>query len=173
MFVPELIKVYPEAKVIIVKRDVDEWWPSFKMELLDTLWHPRAWLINWVVDNVIRSRAPFAMMKMHCGFFGVRDRAGIDAVAKERYEEYYESVLKEVPANQRLVYEIGSGWEPLCKFLVKPVPDTPFPRVNDRAEHDQKAKEKAQMVMRAFCSVLIPVLIGGLAVGVGLYAYWA
>ena len=26
------------------------------------------------------------------------------------------------------------GWEPLCKFLDKPVPDTPFPHVNDTVE---------------------------------------
>ena len=26
-----------------------------------------------------------------------------------------------------------TGWEPLCKFLDLPVPDIPFPRVNDSA----------------------------------------
>ena len=26
-----------------------------------------------------------------------------------------------------------AGWEPLCKFLDLPVPDIPFPRVNDSA----------------------------------------
>jgi hypothetical protein len=173
MFVPELIKIYPEARVVIVKRNVDKWWPSFKTELLDTLWHPRAWLINWVTGNIIGSRAPFTMMKLHYGFFGVRNRADIDAVAKQRYEEYYENILKAVPADQRLVYEMGSGWEPLCKFLGKPVPGTPFPRVNDRSEHDQSAKERIQTVMKAFYKVLIPVVVGGTAVGVGLYAYWA
>jgi hypothetical protein len=25
------------------------------------------------------------------------------------------------------------GWEPLCKFLGKPVPDVPFPHMNDAA----------------------------------------
>ena len=24
------------------------------------------------------------------------------------------------------------GWEPLCKFLNKPIPDEPFPNINDR-----------------------------------------
>jgi hypothetical protein len=27
--------------------------------------------------------------------------------------------------------KLSDGWEPLCKFLGKPVPDEPFPRVND------------------------------------------
>jgi hypothetical protein len=173
MFVPELIEAYPDAKVVVVKRDVDRWWPSFKAELLDTLWHPRSWLVNWVTWHIIGSRAPFAMMKAHYGFFGVRDRADIDAVAKEKYEAYYEGILKAVPVERRLVYEMGSGWEPLCAFLGRPVPDAAFPRVNDRAEHDQSAKERLQTVMNAFYRVLVPVLVGGVAVGVGLYVYWA
>jgi Sulfotransferase domain len=39
-----------------------------------------------------------------------------------------------VPADRLLVYSVTEGWEPLCKFLGVPVPDTPFPRKNDRAE---------------------------------------
>jgi hypothetical protein len=29
------------------------------------------------------------------------------------------------------VFEPKEGWEPLCKFLGKPVPDQPFPHIND------------------------------------------
>ena len=37
-----------------------------------------------------------------------------------------------------LVYEAGSGWEPLCAFLDCPVPDEPYPHRNTRAEiHDR------------------------------------
>jgi Sulfotransferase domain len=39
-----------------------------------------------------------------------------------------------VPANKLLVYSVTEGWEPLCEFLGVPVPPTPFPRKNDRAE---------------------------------------
>ncbi|KAF9737965.1 hypothetical protein PMIN06_008891 [Paraphaeosphaeria minitans] len=171
MFVPELIEAYPDAKVVIVKRDPDKWWPSFKTELLDSLWHPRAWLVNWITWNIIRCRAPFTMMKVHLGFFGVQNRADIDAVAKQRYEEYYEHVLRAVPAERRLVYELGSGWEPLCKFLDKPVPDKPFPRVNDRAEHDKGEKERMETIKKAFLKFLVPFLVAGAAVGIAIYAY--
>jgi Sulfotransferase domain len=36
-------------------------------------------------------------------------------------------------AQNRLVLELKSedGWEPLCKFLGKDVPDEPYPYVND------------------------------------------
>jgi Sulfotransferase domain len=35
-----------------------------------------------------------------------------------------------VPPERLLVYEVGDGWEPLCRFLGVPVPDEPFPHVN-------------------------------------------
>jgi len=30
-----------------------------------------------------------------------------------------------------LVYDVKEGWGPFCDFLDVPVPDVPFPRVND------------------------------------------
>ena len=31
-------------------------------------------------------------------------------------------------------YTAGDGWEPLCRFLDRPIPDGPFPRVNSTDE---------------------------------------
>jgi hypothetical protein len=39
--------------------------------------------------------------------------------------------LQHVPADTLLVFHPSQGWEPLCKFLGRPVPDQPFPHVND------------------------------------------
>lgn len=39
--------------------------------------------------------------------------------------------MQHVPPEKLLVFEVKQGWEPLCKFLGKPVPDQPFPHVND------------------------------------------
>ncbi len=36
-----------------------------------------------------------------------------------------------VPADRLLVWSPKEGWEPLCAFLELPVPDAPFPHVND------------------------------------------
>ena len=32
------------------------------------------------------------------------------------------------------MFDVKEGWEPLCKFLDLPVPDEPFPQVNDKEE---------------------------------------
>lgn len=35
-------------------------------------------------------------------------------------------------------FELGSGWGPLCEFLGKDVPDTPFPWINETAALHEK-----------------------------------
>ena len=37
------------------------------------------------------------------------------------------------PPERLLVYDVAEGWEPLCRFLGRPVPaGAEFPRLNDR-----------------------------------------
>lgn len=38
------------------------------------------------------------------------------------------------PPERLLIFQLRQGREPWCKFLGKPVPDVPFPRVNDTGE---------------------------------------
>ncbi|CCW65209.1 unnamed protein product [Phytomonas sp. EM1] len=46
------------------------------------------------------------------------------AVALQQFEE---GVKIRVPPGRLLVYRYGDGWDPLCAFLEKPIPDEPFP----------------------------------------------
>ena len=45
-------------------------------------------------------------------------------------ERYNEEV--KLSTDRLLVWSPTDGWEPLCEFLEVPVPDAPFPHVNDR-----------------------------------------
>jgi hypothetical protein len=49
-------------------------------------------------------------------------------------ERHNEEVKRTVPAERLLVWTASEGWEPLCEFLELPVPEMPFPHVNDRTE---------------------------------------
>ena len=51
--------------------------------------------------------------------------------AVQFFNEWNEQVKAEIPANRLLVFEVKQGWQPLCDFLNVPVPENPFPRVND------------------------------------------
>ena len=57
--------------------------------------------------------------------------AGEGEQAKEVYTKWIADVKAVVPEAQLLVFNVKQGWQPLCDFLGVPVPDTPFPRVND------------------------------------------
>jgi hypothetical protein len=46
-----------------------------------------------------------------------------------------------------LIYEVGEGWERLCKFLGVPVPAEPYPSENSTA--DFQARVRAQMAEAA------------------------
>ena len=56
------------------------------------------------------------------------------AHAIDVYQRHNQAVRNGIPASRLLVYEIGSGWEPLCAFLGCAVPDEPYPRSNTRKE---------------------------------------
>ena len=45
-----------------------------------------------------------------------------------------EEVRRNVPPERLLVWKVTEGWQPLCEFLDLPVPDEPFPHLNDRTE---------------------------------------
>ncbi|KAK6212823.1 hypothetical protein LQW54_004912 [Pestalotiopsis sp. IQ-011] len=136
-FADQLIELYPEAKVVIVQRSFETWWPSFKTELLDTLFGPVGRTLTFIAANLLGIRSGPAMRKVHFGFFHASDEAEIEAHARKAYDDYFAKIRAMVPPERRLEYKMGDGWEPLCAFLGKEVPDVPFPRKNDKQAHQK------------------------------------
>lgn len=48
----------------------------------------------------------------------------------DAYNEHKENVLKIIPSYQLLMFKFEEGWENLCQFLGKSVPDQPIPHIN-------------------------------------------
>jgi Sulfotransferase domain len=71
-----------------------------------------------------------------------------------------------VPADRVLVYSVKQGWEPLCAFLKVPVPDTPFPRLNDRAKMQALLRKEHRMV-RLLPTAAMLALLAVLAAAAG------
>jgi hypothetical protein len=71
-----------------------------------------------------------------------------------------------VPKERLLEWSAEDGWEPLCKFLGKPIPNQPFPRVN-AATGGWKDREKQcnkRWVEGAFINMIcltLFILMGG------------
>ncbi|CVL07676.1 uncharacterized protein FMAN_14554 [Fusarium mangiferae] len=172
-FTLELIKAYPDAKVVIVQRKFEDWWPSFHSEILVSVFEA-TWLQKFLTWYVLRFRALHAMRKILAGFFSVNEfsvEAITPDIARNTYEEFYTKVREAVPKERRLEYSLGDGWEPLCEFLGKDIPDVEFPRVNDRKTHSKDMERLMAKLMRVSMGVLGPYLVAILAVAVVFYAW--
>ena len=44
---------------------------------------------------------------------------------------HYQRMREPVTRKRLLEYELGSGWEPICRSLSRPVADEPFPHTNE------------------------------------------
>ena len=53
----ELAEIYPEAKIVLVERDVEKWYASFADVLLPKLYNPVADFILKYVESTVGSRA--------------------------------------------------------------------------------------------------------------------
>ena len=119
----EMMEAFPEARVILCLRDPERWFRSFdNLRTLVFKVGGRLWFLPRIR---LFYRTVYAFMFR--GFFGERyDQEHVLA----RLQRHNKEVREFVPAEKLLVFDVKEGWEPLCKFVGKPVPDVPFPHVN-------------------------------------------
>lgn len=128
-----IARAYPSAKVILVQRPFDSWYPSFDAAILQALFQPvRAFLFQRVIAPITGITAFAAHPYIVFGSFNARNVREVRNNARAIYEQHYTVVRKIVPPENLLEFNLEDGWAPLCAFLGKEVPDVPFPCVNDR-----------------------------------------
>jgi hypothetical protein len=135
----ELAHHYPDAKVILSKRDPERWYESMSETILKGM--AEMGLANGVPrDN-----------PMYFGAVLIAQEAFNFDYSKENVmgalERHNSAVVAAIPAGRLLEFEVSDGWEPLCAFLGVPVPDEPFPRTNERenfGDHIETAKNVAR-----------------------------
>jgi hypothetical protein len=126
----ELIEAYPEAKVVLVERDEDKWFRSFET-LVEGILNPLGRYILRFTDPLWFGRISNLGAGWVQVMFGTKDLTQIKKDARSVYRSHYAAVRATVPKENLLEYQLGSGWEPLCKFLEKPVPSVAFPHRNE------------------------------------------
>jgi hypothetical protein len=117
----ELAIAYPRAKIILSSRSAESWYASFSETILPTILDKDKWpeaKRPWfeMVEEVVVNRS----------LGGKTDRVGVIAA----FEANEAAAKAMIDKDRLLVFEARQGWEPLCAFLNKPVPDTAFPRTN-------------------------------------------
>ena len=79
---------------------------------------------------------------------------------REYYDKQIETAKKIVAKENLLIYNVKDGWDPLCKFLHKPIPDKLFPRINSTKEltewiYDYKKKRFIIFLKDKLCNVYV------------------
>jgi Sulfotransferase domain len=129
-FWEQMAETWPEAKVLLSVREPEAWYRS----CLNSIHEAKEMAMRGELEGGSENAPDPEVIGMindliwngtFHGRFLEKDYA-IDV-----FRRHNEDVQRKVPADRLLVYEISSGWEPLCSFLGVPVPDAPMPHLND------------------------------------------
>lgn len=169
-FAEELIKAYPEAKVVLVERDVEKWYRSFET-MIEEMYNPIVNVLRVLDPQVLGPTATMYnyVYRDHKGFCRTDNKEELQKTARTLYREHYEHVRRVCPKERLLDFRLEEGWGPLCKFLGKDKPEVPFPRLNEGAALAERFKEFEKrsmlLVLRNLLLLGISIWVGFLAVG--------
>lgn len=124
LYYRELMEFYPAAKVVLTVRDADSWYDSVAHTLYS---------LKNATDSRRAARGDQQPViyanriwdELFGGRFSDRQHT-IDVYLRHNAE-----VVRTVPPDRLLVYQVSEGWPPLCALLGLEAPAQPFPRVND------------------------------------------
>jgi hypothetical protein len=164
------MKRYPNAKVILTIRDnASSWSSSWKvlMSFIEIQERNFSFIyptfFQWIpfMKDWKRMRS---IMGTHIGLKPgelIRDwSTKPHGWLEEQYMKHNEIVISTVsPSSKLLIFNVKEGWNPLCEFLNKDIPDEPFPFVNEAS--DIKCASVAMLVITY---IWIPIVITSVGV---------
>lgn len=143
----ELANAHPNAKVILTVREPQAWYDSVQR----TIWRmPKAMQSSAAMQGVLtvagavdpRLRDAWQVIDgaIWQGTFDGRftDREH----ALDVFAAHNAAVERTIAPDRLLVFDVAQGWEPLCAFLGVPVPDEPFPHLNDALEFERRVRQR-------------------------------
>lgn len=140
-FYKELADHYPDAKIILTVRDPEAWYKSVS----ETIYPLGKVIPGWIstLRPSIRTLQKIVFQKIWGEIFGGRFEDKDHAL--KVFRDNIETCKRIIPPERLLVHQAKDGWEPLCAFLGKPIPATPYPRVNETKDM-QRAIRRLQLL---------------------------
>ena len=123
----ELADAFPDAKILLTVRPAERWWLSFSstikklLELRDA--SPDA-------NRRAALTTAYKMIAEQTFDCAMDDKVKVLAAYQARIAD----VKKHIPSDRLLEFDVTQGWAPLCEVLELPVPETEFPRSNNKNE---------------------------------------
>ena len=136
------MQISPNGKVLLSVRDSPEAWVKSANATIMTvayensfghgiLYHGLKWVPHF--GNIVRLMNMLEANFNKCAVGNFVPKYPENRV--QYYEDWVAHVKRTVPAEKLLEFNVKQGWEPLCTFLGKPIPPTPFPRLNDSGNY--------------------------------------
>lgn len=126
MFAKDLIAAYPDAKVILnIRPDLDAWYQSTISTFCGNIVPRSHRLLSYFDAELFWFFHGFLTTMFREFYHGSFEKNG-----KWVGEEHIAMVKGLMPKDKLLEWKVEDGWEPLCEFLEKDVPQTPFPKGN-------------------------------------------
>jgi hypothetical protein len=162
-FYKEIADYHPDAKVMLSVRSADGWERSMR----DTIWG------IFYGDILIRDLS-YARARVDSKWRGylelmeemwqqsglIPDGADTDPeTMKSAMDRFNDQVQETIPADRLLVWSVGDGWDPLCEFLEVPVPDTPFPHLNDSKVFAERIIDGALIALQEWRAQDAPAVV--------------
>ncbi|KAF4779697.1 endonuclease exonuclease phosphatase family protein [Colletotrichum scovillei] len=119
------------AKVVLVYRDLDKWYKSYDEGVIRSFFTWKMWAVLNLIEPLQTLKPVTVTRDLQYAMFRCSNRTQWQRNAKLICQEHSEKIRELVPKESLLEYKLGSGWEPLCKFLGKEIPHKPFPHLND------------------------------------------
>ena len=127
-----ILKDYPNAKIILSTRKADKWHDS----MVDTV-------LQLAPDSGVQPVGIRVMMYLFqfwkvfgilCNLCFITHLLGTNftkPIAVQKFNDWSNDVKQTCGKDKVLEFDVSQGWEPLCTFLGKPIPNEPFPNIND------------------------------------------
>ena len=152
----ELADEFPNAKIILGIRDTDAWYQSVKETIYTVIPNFPKWIrlvlprVNKALDMINRT----VWIREFSGRFEDKE------FAVDVFNNHIELVKKIIPAERLLIHSAKEGWQPLCDFLGVPVPNEPYPWINESINF--KRNLRIIIAMKWLPAILVIVLLLGL-----------
>jgi len=156
LFYKRLMREFPDAKVVLTQhpKGPQGWYKS----TMNTIFKLNFEIFNstWIgqIPRVKKIHEFLREMYIDSPMVLTRDEWLQEEVALKHYNDWTAEVVEQVPAERLLIFTPSDGWEPLCTFLGKPVPDVPYPH------HFSKGTNvKRIILMFKIVRIVVPVLV--------------
>nr|XP_039263583.1 uncharacterized protein LOC120339504 isoform X1 [Styela clava] len=139
----QIMEAFPDAKVILtIRSNEDEWYGSMKNQCKVTNnYVPTNEIVQQLLFHVIAGPLASRIYKLETEFMsaclGIPRMYGsvmTETFLRSRYRQHNLYVNSICPEKKLLIYNVKEGWEPLCRFLNKEIPEQTFPKVNVKGE---------------------------------------